>query len=1272
VCLALLALLVTFRATAQTTFYGPYSVEGNFSASSNPSGVWNYGYRLGFNGGFILYTVKDSRYGSSSNLWSQGSLPYVLDNTSSSELAYETVRVPQNMLNLHPGPNGERSTVRWRAPVAGTVRIQGRFQGLDVNGTTTDTAIRQISPFGQTSLHSGQVNGFGASATFDFEVSVQASDLIEFSVGPGSNNTYYSDSTGVLATIAFVIPNANAVVDFSQDSNTSGSWRFGTYTFTGQFSPFPYFEPGTAAQDLPTWTTEPGGLPYVKQNRTGSFRPYLSTILSPHTLSLHPGPNGARSVVRWVASLSGTVTVDGFFDGLDVGGTTTDVFIDQRSAADAYLMSHFSGTIRAFGDRRHFHFVATVTQGDFIDLVVSPGPSGNYSSDSTGLAVTINPVRDDRSLNDAKADFSALSNPTGAWSYGSRASPNAPFTVYPVHRSTYGASLPMWSLGSHPYVLSNTSSVAQTYETVSIPPDVLGLHPGANGERSIVRWTAAHDGLMRVKGYFMGIDTGGTTTDVTITHNGAAQLFSARVNGSGSNSRVNFSFTRQVAAGNVLEFSVGHGGNGYANDSTALSASILPASSSTFTRSGLLYTTDARGKDLTGNNPGGAWVFGSRAGSAGFVPFTVSDVRYGSRMLMWAATNGGFPYVGRNTTNVSQSAQTFTLPPDLLNLHPGPNGELSVVRWTAPLGGMIHLEGHFKGLDPGTSTAVSLKHNGVELLASSGRSITGNTGAAANSPFSLDQTVLPGDVIEFSVGMGPNGYFGDSTGLVATVSYPSIVGLWTKVPSWQPFIAIHSSVLPDGNVLMMSRRAANGGYLDSASGRTQVRLWDPRTGSFLTVGAPPNSPLSADPQVDQERCSHTSVNDVFCSGHSFLPDGRLLVAGGTYNAGNCGSEKTNIFNFVDRTWTQVTSANSSRWYPTNCTLPNGEVLVVPTEAFTKNADGTQGPAPTVQVWMTGGGWRNLSTPSQILQHNEIYNWLHVAPNGHVFSSGPGVGRFLDWTTGTWAQNGIAGTLTDRNYGSSVMYEPGKVMVSGGGGPTPTAETIDLTASTPAWQVTQPMMHARRHHNASLLPNGQTLVTGGSIGPGYESFAPALPAEVWDSRGSWSTLASLSTPRLYHSTAVLLPDGRILSAGGGAGGAPNVPSQFSADTYKPPYFFRGSRPVITSAPGRDTSIAYGSLFFVGTPDVASIERVSLVRLPSVTHGFDQNTRFNQLTFSKTIEGLSITAPSSPNLAPPGHYMLFILKRDAAYVNEVFPDGVPSEAFIPSEATIIRLQ
>src|SRR5438046_10305105 len=128
---------------------------------------------------------------------------------------------------------------------------------------------------------------------------------------------------------------------------------------------------------------------------------------------------------------------------------------------------------------------------------------------------------------------------------------------------------------------------------------------------------------------------------------------------------------------------------------------------------------------------------------------------------------------------------------------------------------------------------------------------------------------------------------------------------------------------------------------------------------------------------------------------------------------------------------------------------------------------------------------------------------------------------------------------------------------------------------------------RKLHNATLLPDGKVLVSGGSRGTEDPNTLPSVPApvcEMWDpASGTWATMASQSKIRAYHSTAVLLPDGRVLTAGGVSAGN-------TAAIYSPPYLFHASVPTITSAP---TNVLYGQSYFVGPPNASSISKVHLL-------------------------------------------------------------------------------
>jgi hypothetical protein len=405
-------------------------------------------------------------------------------------------------------------------------------------------------------------------------------------------------------------------------------------------------------------------------------------------------------------------------------------------------------------------------------------------------------------------------------------------------------------------------------------------------------------------------------------------------------------------------------------------------------------------------------------------------------------------------------------------------------------------------------------------------------------------------------------------------------------------------LLPDGRVFFVS-------YYDES---LHPNIWDPVSNTFTATAA--------------------SSYRLFCAGHTTLADGRVFIAGG-HIADYTGYPHAVIFNPATNGFTTVPDMNIGRWYPTTTTLPNGDVLVVSGDI---NANTNVDTLPQVFQFATKT-WRNLTT-AQLAQ--PLYPNMLVAPNGKVFNAGPSrQSRYLNPAgTGSWSNVAVTNFGAVRDYGPAVMYAPGKVAIIGGANPpTATSEIIDLNATTPAWKFTGSMHFPRRQHNAVILPDGKVFIVGGSSASGFDtSTSPVLPTEMWDSAtGQFTVMASIAVYRGYHSTALLLADGRVLSAGGNVGG-PN------AQLFSPPYLFAGTRPSIASAP---VSAGYGQTVFIGTPDVASISKVTLLREGSVTHTNHMSQGFQTLSFTKTSTGVNVTMPANANLATPGYYMLFIL-------------------------------
>ncbi len=455
----------------------------------------------------------------------------------------------------------------------------------------------------------------------------------------------------------------------------------------------------------------------------------------------------------------------------------------------------------------------------------------------------------------------------------------------------------------------------------------------------------------------------------------------------------------------------------------------------------------------------------------------------------------------------------------------------------------------------------------------------------------------------------------DSVGLTTTSSpvavtvdnsgAPAVVGSWTS-PISLPVVAVNLILLQNNRVMF---------YQDGPT----ATLWDYVQNTLTSVP--------------------TSI-DIFCSGHALLPDGRILVVGG-FGGGSSsfGIANAEIFDPTAGTWTPVPNMTYKRWYPNATTLPDGRILVV--AGWQTSAHSNAGISEIYDP--VTNGWTQLTNANNPF---ETYPFIYVLPDGRVIHIGGSEFAtdtdILDLTTNSWS-------VVDPNIvdgGSATMYSPSKFVKAGSAadsqevGPSSnTTFVLDMTKPAPTWHQTPSMAYPRTFFNLTMLPDGSVLATGGETDKDGGNIANAVyAAELWSPQTqTWSTMSSMHTPREYHGTALLLPDGRVLVSGMGADFG-KVPDQKSAELYSPPYLFKGARPTISQAPSQ---IHYGSSFFVGTPDAGTAATVTLIRTGAVTHFFDQNERFVPLSFTQTSGGLTVTVPANANLAPPGYYMLFIV-------------------------------
>jgi hypothetical protein len=471
----------------------------------------------------------------------------------------------------------------------------------------------------------------------------------------------------------------------------------------------------------------------------------------------------------------------------------------------------------------------------------------------------------------------------------------------------------------------------------------------------------------------------------------------------------------------------------------------------------------------------------------------------------------------------------------------------------------------------------------------------------------------------------------------AVAADPGQSGSWSPVVG-TPVVPVFTAMLPNGKVLIWDSVGDDAAESYPDHSFTRAMIWNPANDTYKRVDL--------------------QGTNLFCAGFAHLRNGNILIVGGNANANLEGTVRTYVFNWQTETWTRGNDMAAARWYPAVAEMANGEEVII-----------GGGPA-TAEVYQTNGAIRAL--PGFTQYSARTYPFLGSRPDTQLGLVGP-------FTTGYTINTSGDGVITAtgvrdrifRDYGSFATYDIGKSVVVGGGNvseggvaniPTRTAVVVNSsTGLTPSVTSTGSMATGRRQLNATLLADGSVLATGGmtsAAAPGLVDLNnAATAAERWDpATGQWTVLASASRIRQYHSTAVLLPDGRVMTGGGGICGVCMAVGYLekNIEYFIPPYLYKkdgtgqlAARPVISTAPA---SVGINAKFTISSAQAASIRKVALVGLGDVTHGVDQGQRYVPLTFSASGTTLTVTGPPNGGVAPPGYYMLFVV--DAS--------GVPSIA------------
>jgi YVTN family beta-propeller protein len=421
-------------------------------------------------------------------------------------------------------------------------------------------------------------------------------------------------------------------------------------------------------------------------------------------------------------------------------------------------------------------------------------------------------------------------------------------------------------------------------------------------------------------------------------------------------------------------------------------------------------------------------------------------------------------------------------------------------------------------------------------------------------------------------------------------------------------------LMPDGRLMSFGTNGDG-----KQTGRFIYDVWDPSAG--LTGGG-------------HTTLANPTGTDLFCSSTLVLPQGgNVFIAGGDNWNGtgttNTGNNNSNLFDYNSNTLTRQNNMNRARWYSSSTVLLNGEVYT----------QGGSGGTDFPEIRATDGTFRLLSGAATG-SLNFMYPRNFIAPDGRVFGFDSNGKMYYVNTSGNGALTSAGQFSGPTGSDSSVaMFRPGRILQFGGN--SRAAVVIDITGGgTPTVTPTGSMSSQRRLVNATILADGKVLATGGSA-VWNELTNVNNSAEIWDpDTGVWTAGASGNRARLYHSTAVLMPDASVIVAGGGAPGPQN---NTNFEVYYPPYLYDAAgalaaRPAIESAP---SVINIGQTFAVDFTSSPEISRVVMIKTAAVTHSFNMEQRFVELTFSTSGGRLMVQAPTRAADAPPGFYMLFVL-------------------------------
>lgn len=461
---------------------------------------------------------------------------------------------------------------------------------------------------------------------------------------------------------------------------------------------------------------------------------------------------------------------------------------------------------------------------------------------------------------------------------------------------------------------------------------------------------------------------------------------------------------------------------------------------------------------------------------------------------------------------------------------------------------------------------------------------------------------------------------------------PSSQGRWGQTIEL-PITPAAASITADNKVVFWSSyRPDNYG---SAGNTTWTSTWNP-INNDITI-------------FEVTKLAH----NMFCPGISLDAEGVVVVTGGN------GAEKTSKYRPATGDWVAAPLMQRPRGYQSQTTIGDGRIFVIG-GSWSGGRGNKHGEVydPVTNAWTKRDGCvvdRIVTGDRAGIYRADNHAWLFAWKSNSIFNAGPS--KAMTWFNitgnGAWANGGNRGADADAMCATAAMYDAGAGLILSAGG-SPHYDSSDATKSTHIIKLNNVgavatvtkianMTYARAFANSVILPDGKVFVVGGQAIPKpFQDTTAAMPAELWDpATNTWTVMAPINVPRVYHSVALLLPDATVIAGGGGLCGKGCKQNHPDVQVWTPPYLLNSNgslktRPTIVTVSA--TSLKPGATIIITTNEAATF---SLVRYGATTHTVNTDQRRVKLTTTSVGNQHTAVLPSDAGVLLPGYWMLFAI-------------------------------